>query len=72
MRRLANERCTIVTADRSELDLGDDHAVKDWLGTAKPDVIIILANITTRISLSILAYYFVSYYESSCLVKTEK
>ena len=43
VRRLANERCTILTADRSELDLGDDHAVKDWLGTAKPDAVILAA-----------------------------
>lgn len=43
MRRLANENCTIVTADRSELDLRDDRAVKDWLGSAKPDAVILAA-----------------------------
>ena len=43
MRRLANENCTIVTADRSELDLRDDRAVKDWLGAAKPDAVILAA-----------------------------
>ena len=43
MRRLANENCTIVTADRSELDLRDDRAVEDWLGSAKPDAVILAA-----------------------------
>ncbi|MDB2324472.1 GDP-L-fucose synthase [Alphaproteobacteria bacterium] len=43
MRRLANENCTIVTADRSELDLRDDRAVKDWLGAAKADAVILAA-----------------------------
>jgi GDP-L-fucose synthase len=43
MRRLENENCTVVTVGRSELDLGDDRAVKDWLDATKPDAVILAA-----------------------------
>ena len=39
VRRLKNEGCTILLADRSELDLGDGSAVHLWLNGNKPDLV---------------------------------
>lgn len=43
VRRLAREDCTILTAPRAELDLIDQHAVRDWMGRNQPDVVIVAA-----------------------------
>ncbi len=43
VRRLQSENCRILTADRSELDLCDQLAVRQWVKANKPDAIIIAA-----------------------------
>ena len=43
MRRLAFERCDILTIDHADLDCRDQAAVNDWMGANKPDVIYIAA-----------------------------
>ena len=43
MRRLAFERCDILTVDHADLDCRDQVAVNDWMGANKPDVIYIAA-----------------------------
>lgn len=43
VRRLAREDCEILTAPKSVLDLRVQAAVKDWMGTQKPDVVILAA-----------------------------
>ena len=42
VRRLQEEDCEVLTADRS-LDLRDQSAVRAWMGTNRPDVIILAA-----------------------------
>lgn len=39
VRRLKGEGCTLLTADRGELDLGDWAAVRLWLNRNKPDFV---------------------------------
>jgi len=43
VRRLAGERCEIVTVDRDILDLRDQRPVEDWLKANCPDVVILAA-----------------------------
>lgn len=43
LRRLVNEGCTLLTADRAELDLRRQVDVEDWLATNRPDVVIMAA-----------------------------
>lgn len=43
VRRLMQERCTILTAERDELDLERQDAVERWMEQARPDVVIIAA-----------------------------
>src|SRR6478752_7113708 len=42
-RRLAGEGCQVLRADRSELDLRNQHAVKEWMRSTRPDVVIVAA-----------------------------
>jgi len=43
VRRLASENCTVLTADRSALDLTDQAAVDRWLKQAQPDAVFVAA-----------------------------
>ncbi len=43
VRRLASERCTVLTADRATLDLSRQSEVESWFATARPDVVVIAA-----------------------------
>jgi GDP-L-fucose synthase len=43
VRRLADEECTILTAERSEADLTDPAAVKVWMAANQPDAIFLAA-----------------------------
>jgi len=43
LRRLAKENCTLLTADRSELDLSDRGAVNAWLSANRPQAIFVAA-----------------------------
>ncbi len=43
VRRLGSEACEIVTASRSELDLGDQRAVARWVAEHRPDAIVLAA-----------------------------
>ena len=43
VRRLASEHCEILTADRSELDLKDQAAVRAWVDRHKPDAVFVAA-----------------------------
>lgn len=43
MRRLAGEHCTILFADRSELDLSRQAVVEDWIEKNRPDAIFLAA-----------------------------
>ena len=43
VRRLASERCEIVTAPRPELDLSDQAAVRAWMGERRPQAIFLAA-----------------------------
>jgi GDP-L-fucose synthase len=43
VRRLAQERCRILTADRRTLDLGRQQDVYGWLQTKKPEVVVVAA-----------------------------
>lgn len=43
VRRLARENCTILTADRAELDLRDGRAVSDWVRRHAPQAIFLAA-----------------------------
>ena len=43
LRRLGREDCRILTAARSELDLGDQRAVNAWMDRMRPDVVVIAA-----------------------------
>ena len=40
VRRLATENCTLLTAERAELDLTDQQATEAWLSENRPDVVI--------------------------------
>ena len=43
VRRLASERCEVLTADRRTLDLTRQSETQDWLGHHRPDVVIVAA-----------------------------
>ncbi len=43
VRRLAQENCAVLTASRSELDLKDQRAVRDWMIEQRPDAIFMAA-----------------------------
>jgi GDP-L-fucose synthase len=43
IRRLAREDVELLTVNRSEVDLGEQEAVRTWVARAKPDVIILAA-----------------------------
>jgi GDP-L-fucose synthase len=43
VRRLAGEGCAILVADRAELDLRDQAAVRAWMRAARPDVVFLAA-----------------------------
>jgi len=43
VRRLASERCEILTTERSILDLSRQNLVEDWLETTRPDAIFLAA-----------------------------
>lgn len=43
VRRLSNENCEILTVDRGQCDLTSPGQVKQWLGTAKPDLVVLAA-----------------------------
>lgn len=43
MRRLADEQCEVLIATRSELDLKDQAAVRDWFEAARPDAVFLAA-----------------------------
>lgn len=43
VRRLAQENCTILVADRSEVDLRDPAAVSAWMAREKPDLVFLAA-----------------------------
>ena len=43
VRRLSRENCTLLKADRAQLDLTRQEAVERWLSAEKPDVIIVAA-----------------------------
>ena len=43
VRRLASERCMIVTAPRAELDLCDPAAVQAWMARERPELVFIAA-----------------------------
>jgi len=43
LRRLASERCEILTADRGDLDMTRQTEVEDWLASAKPDALFLAA-----------------------------
>lgn len=43
VRRLANEDCEIITADRAALDLKDQTAVRRWMADTKPDAVFLAA-----------------------------
>ncbi len=43
VRRLQSENCEILTAERSELDLMDQAAVRQWVADARPDAVVVAA-----------------------------
>jgi GDP-L-fucose synthase len=43
VRRLADEKCTILTANRNELDLKDQAATRAWFAAEKPDAVFVAA-----------------------------
>lgn len=43
VRRLADEHCTVVTADRDQLDLMDQAAVRTWFARERPDAVFLAA-----------------------------
>src|SRR5215510_10972388 len=45
VRRLAQENCEVLTADRRALDLTDQQATETWLGRARPDAIFLAAGL---------------------------
>lgn len=42
-RRLAREDCTVLTADRSELDLLRQEPTERWIASARPEVVVVAA-----------------------------
>lgn len=45
VRRLAVEKCEVLTADRNTLDLTDQRATENWLESARPDAILLAAGL---------------------------
>ena len=43
MRRLADESCEVLTADRGKLDLRNQQAVESWMSSNRPDVVLLAA-----------------------------
>jgi GDP-L-fucose synthase len=43
VRRLAQERCEVLTAGRDVLDLTDQRAVSDWMAANRPDAVVLAA-----------------------------
>jgi GDP-L-fucose synthase len=43
VRRLGTAGCTLVAADRAQLDLRDQRAVEAWMGKARPDAVFVAA-----------------------------
>ena len=43
VRRLGDEPCEVITADRQQLDLTDGPAVDGWMGANRPDAVVIAA-----------------------------
>jgi GDP-L-fucose synthase len=43
VRRLASEDASVLTAARSDLDLGDQRAVREWFAREKPDAVFLAA-----------------------------
>src|SRR6516225_41056 len=43
VRRFRAESCTILTVDRAQLDLTRQDETEQWIGTAKPDAVILAA-----------------------------
>jgi GDP-L-fucose synthase len=43
LRRLAGERCEVLTAGRAEVDLRRQQPVEDWMAAKRPEVVIIAA-----------------------------
>ena len=43
LRRLQQENCEVLTADRDALDLRDDRAVYQWFAKTQPDVVVLAA-----------------------------
>ena len=43
LRRLQQEECEVLTADRDELDLRDDRAVGEWFAKTRPNAVILAA-----------------------------
>src|SRR4051794_22544623 len=43
VRRLASERCEILTAARTEIDLTQQRPTEDWIARAKPDAVFLAA-----------------------------
>lgn len=40
VRRLLRENCTIMTADRKQMDLADERQVRSWFEKHKPDIVV--------------------------------
>ena len=45
MRRLANEGCEILAADRRTLDLTNQKSTEDWLAQMRPDAVFLAAGL---------------------------
>jgi GDP-L-fucose synthase len=45
VRRLAQENCEVLTADRAVVDLSDQRATENWLERARPDAIFLAAGL---------------------------
>src|SRR5262245_20169263 len=45
VRRLAQENCEVLTADRAVVDLSDQRATENWLQRARPDAIFLAAGL---------------------------
>jgi GDP-L-fucose synthase len=50
VRRLRSENCTILTADRAELDLTRSEAIERWMAQQKPEVVILAAAVVGGIA----------------------
>jgi len=49
VRRLASEECQILTADREDVDLRDQAAVRRWFDESRPEVVLMAAARVGRI-----------------------